>query len=718
MQKLILLMAAALAVFAGCDKFSDEPKTSPQGPEVWFVNVPVDSSVFSFAPYLFWSGHDADGFVIGFEYYDDSTAAGIAAYHAGVAEHAAYMANLPDSLWRFTELAFHQIFLLADSGGALREHVFLIRAVDNSNLRSDYKARTFFRYNQAPLTPGIRYALSTDADYHPEIILADTQLVGDTISTTYPGLRLLWTGEDPDSRIGYLIPLEFSYALVRLPDDTVGFPVYDDSNRVVGYREGWTNWNDDTQIALYGLESGDYTFFVRVRDDGLTTADGIAKAHFTVEKPTFSQRIMIVAENDTPTAVEYNRGGIHPDTLMAFYRGVDGQGGVVREACEIANELAPYAQPPDAEPIASFVYDDIFWYTNRSSAPIPYALISQFDLVWIIDDDSDPARVSSATLYAQVLADYLSVGGSLWITGRRIFNESLKIPPAGDASVFLRDYFNIDSVRSKTPYTGAQDANSIAQAGRADFSGAVASDQQFPDLEIDSAMTGRLRYMGSSVGFPPEIEAFGRGADAESFDFSTTIYNYVSSTSNRELFPSVVEAYDCAVDSGLSDSTLVVLIPREQGQPLLDASTIRNVTRNTTADFILVRNVSTNPLQPKWRIFASTDELMGEWTTSDLLEVTYNYIPLSSEHDLPCGTNFIKYEGEREVEQTPNGFRVRITAVPRFRSSLFTFPLAYMKNNTYDHPLLGERPAMSLLIANQFLFFNQNLDVEFNNERN
>lgn len=720
MKKIFVLAAVALAVVSGCDRFTDEPKNPAQRPEAWFVNVPIDSAVFSFAPYLYWSGHDRDGYVVGFEYYDDSTAAGVAAYHAGVAEHAAYMANLPDSLWTYTELGFRQIFLLADSGGALREHVFLIRAVDNTDLRSDYKARTFFRFNQAPFPPGIRWAESDDADYHTEITLVDTQLVGDTISTTYPGLRLLWNGDDPDSRIGYTIPLEFSYALVRLPDDTVAFPIYGDSNQVVGYHEGWTNWTAQTQIALSGLESGDYTFFVRVRDDGLTMSDSMGMAHFTVEKPTFSRRIMIVDENDTPNNNEYlSAGGINPDTLLAFYRGVDGLGGVVRGACDIANTLAPFAQRPGAEPIPPIVFDEIYWYANRSSNPIPYSLVSQFEMVWIIDDDNDPAKQGILVPdYTAVLEDYLSVGGGLWMTGRRLFNESLGISPAAAASDFLKDYFNIDSVRSKNIYRRATDANGIAQAGQADFMAAVASDPQYPDLSIDTSMTNRLRYLGTGVSFPPEIEAFGRKVTRESFDFSTTIFNYVSSTSDRDLFPSLVENYDCAVDSALSDSSIVALIPREQGQPLLDASIIRNVTRNTSGNFIRVRNMSTNLLQPKWRIFASTDERLGEWTTGDVLEVTYNYIPLSSEHDLPCGTNFIKYEGEREVEITPNGFRVRITAVPRFRSSMFTFPLSFMKNEPYHYPYfgIGEVPAVELLIANQFLFFSQNLDFEFGND--
>lgn len=713
MNKLIIFAALALAVFAGCDRFTDTPANVAQAPEVRFVNVPIDSSSFSYAPVIFWTGHDPDGFVTGFEYYDDSSPAGIAAYQAGEAAHAEYVANLPDSIWTFTTEASRQIFLLTQIG-QVTEHVFLIRSVDNTNLRSQFAARTFFRTNQAPNTPLLRWANSTDTEYYSEISIADTQLVGDSITTTYTGVRLLWQGSDPDSRVSNIIPLEFSYALVRLPDDTVAFPVRDDSNHVIGYREGWTDWAVDAQVALFNLASGDYTFFLRVRDDGFTLADTLAQAHFRVVSPTLSRRLMIVDENKPPSVVGLQRGGINADTLLAFYKGSDGLGGIVRDACALANELAPFIPvQPGSDPIPEFIYDDVFWYDNRNSAPLPYDLISQFDLVWIIDDDNEAPRTVGVAAYTKVLSDYLDIGGKLWITGRRVFNESMAIAPANAPTTFLRDYFNLFSVRSKIIYTESTDPNILAQAGIADFVGAVASDPQYPDLNLDTVMVGRLRYANRPVDFPPEVETFGRSNAPQSFDFSTTIYNYKSSTSDTSLNPDVITNFDCPVDTSLTDSTIVALIPQNEGLPLLAASTIRNVTRNTTADFLRVRNVSTNLLQPKWRIFATTDARFGEWTSNDLLEVTYNFIPLSSEHDEPCATNFVKYEGTIEIEQTENGFRTTVTAFPRFRTSLFTFPLAYMSNEPYTHPIIGPQPAVTLLIANQLLYFNQNLNVSF-----
>lgn len=710
MQKILLLTSLALLVFGGCDRYVDDKADANRAPQVRFINFPEDSTQFSYAPVIHWTGHDDDGFIVGFEYYDDASDEGIAAYRAGDAEWQAYLNSIPASAWTYTELANRQIYLMTEVG-EITEHLFLVRSVDNMNARSAVAWRTFFRTNERPDKPTLRWALAAnDPSYYEYYEIPDTLLVGDTLSATYTGVQILWKGTDPDSRIGNVIQLEFSYTLVRLPNDTVPLPVRDDSNRVVGYRAGWSNWTVNAQIALYGLESGNYAFFLRSRDDGFAISD-TSEIRFTAEKPTFARRIMIVDENKQPTAPEALRGGLDADTLLGFYRGFNGEGGVVREGIALANILAPFAQPPGVPPIEPFDFDEIFWYSNRNGDPIPYALISQFDLVWIIDDDHTAARSDPAVVtYTKVLGDYLDVGGKLWYTGRRLFNKSMSISTGQGPISFLSRYFNLFTVRSKDIYSGTVNPTLV---GLDDFQGAVASDPQYPDLFVDTLVTGRLRYGPRAVTYPPEIETFGRSAAQQSFDFSTTLYNYKSTTSDTSLYSNIVANYDCNVDT-LSDSTVVVLIPRDETLPLLSASRIRNVTRGVDADFIRVRNLSDNPFLPRWRIFASIPSSAGAWTNSDVLEVTYRFIPLSSEHDEPVATNFVKYSGTFEVEITENGIRTRVQATPRYRSSLFTFPLAYMNNQTFEHPILGTVPSVSMLIANQFLYFNQNLDINFN----
>lgn len=704
--KILLFAGLLIGLAAGCDRLNDTPNSN-QSPTVRFVNFPVDSTEFSYAPIVYWQGFDPDGFVVEFEFYDDISDEALNAYRAGDAAFQAYLATISDdNIWTKTENASQQIYLLTDVG-EVTEHVFLVRSVDNLGAKSGIAARTFFRSNQPPDTPKLRWAESTSTDYDTVVAIADTQLVGDTLTVTYNGLRLLWQGSDPDSRTSNIIPLQFSYALVNSEGDSIALPVRNDSNHVVGYREGWSNWGNETQIAFYGLESGNYTFYVRVRDDGFTLANNMATATFIVVRPLLSGQFLVIDENRPPSALELNRGGIDADTLRAFYIGVDGQGGVLREAVDIANQLAPIAQPPGFPPIRHFDFDSIAWLNNPEGRVLSYDYISQFAAIWIIDDDnSSPGRTAADALaYMKVLSDYMNVGGNVMYTGRRLFNKSLNRAVGTAPNDFLREYFNIFAIRSKAVFS-----NNVVNSGIDDFAGAVAGDPQYPDLNIDSTMISRIRYLNQPVTYPPEIEYFGRSNAPVNFDFALTLYNYKSSTADTGLFNNQVENYDCAVDTNWSNATTVALIPRDETLPLLSASTIRNVSRGRNGEFMHVRNISSNLLQPKWRIFASIPVDGGQWTTADTLEVTYRYIPLSADHDEPIALNFIKYDGTIEIEIIGEEIRTRISATPRFRSCFFTFPLAYMKNEPYAHPFLGQVPAVSLLIANQLLFFNQNLD--------
>ncbi len=596
--------------------------------------------------------------------------------------------------------------------GEIQEHIFNIRSIDNGDMRSNTASRTFFRSNQAPNAPKIRWAESDTSAYFVNEAIPDTQLVGDTITIVYSGIRLLWQGSDPDSRSTNVIPLEFSYALLNAQGDSIPLPVRNDSNQVVGTRAGWSNWSSQTQISMFGLETGDYTFYLRVRDDGFTLADTMATCTFSAVKPTLSRAFLIVDENKIPSAIELARGGIHSDTLMAVYRGADGNGGIVRTAIEIANAIAPFAQPPGFPPIRHFDYDSVAWLDNRAGNPLPYAYISQFAAIWVIDDDNVQNGPSGPALenYNKVLSDYMNIGGNVMLTGRRLFNKKNNLPSGSPAvNEFLRTYFNIFSVRPKEIFGPTQ-----GRSGLADFAGAVASDPQYPDLNMDTTMLARLRYGASGVSFYPEIEYFGRSNAPVSFDFATTIYNYKSSTSDTLLFPNIVENYDCGVDQDSSTATIMALIPQNQRLPVLSASRIYNRTRDVFGDYVNARNLSTNSLEPRWRIFASIPAAAGRWDSTDVLEVTYRFIPLSADHDEPIALNFVKYTGTIDIEIDGNEVRTRVSAKPTFRSCLFAFPLVYMKNELYTHPLLGDVPALSLLIANQLLFFNQNLDVNFN----
>jgi len=711
MNATILCAVIVFAALAGCDRYKDDTPSTNQLPTVRFVNTPEDSTQFSYAPIVHWQGYDPDGFVVGFDAILTSDPVAIEAFRAGDAEFADFINSLPSNAWSFTESSRAQVYLLTEVG-EISESMLILRSVDNEDARSPVAVRTFFRTNQAPNTPKLRWSNSASTDYLEHIAIPDTQLVADTITITYAGVRILWQGSDPDSRSTNIIPLQFSYALVNELGDSIALPVRNDSNQVIGYHEGWSAWGGETQIAIYRLETGNYTFYVRVRDDGFTESDSAGSATFTVVRPTLAGQLLVIEENRALSGPDAQRGGIHPDTLKKYYVGEDGHSGVLADAVDIANQLAPFAQRPGLPPIRTFSMDSIVWFDNRTGATLSYNFVSQFAAVWVINDDNiqlERNAIQAAT-YNKVLSDYMDVGGNVMLTGRRIFNKSNGLTAGNSATnLYLRDYFNVYTTRPKAIFG----ANAVS-SGIDDFGGAVAGDPQYPDLNLNTNIISKLRFLQDSVSCPPEIEYLGRSNSQQSFDYAITLYNYRSCTSDTNLYPSFIENFDCAVDSELTTLTEVALIPADSSLPLLSVVSIYNVTRNSHADVREVRNISANLLLPSWRIFASTRAEDGRWSTSDVLEVSYRFIPLSADHDEPVALNFVKYDGNIEIEIDGEQIRTRITATPRFRSAFFSFPLAYMANDLYTHPILGPVPAVSLVIANELLFFNQNIDIEFN----
>ena len=107
-----------------------------------------------------------------------------------------------------------------------------------------------------------------------------------------------------------------------------------------------------------------------------------------------------------------------------------------------------------------------------------------------------------------------------------------------------------------------------------------------------------------------------------------------------------------------------------------------------------------------WRIIASTPAAAGVWLMSDTLEIDYRYIPIRAANDQPVGTSYIKFQGVVSIDSTTGGYR--FAAKARYRTSLFTFPLYFMRNDLpYTMPQVGlEMPAVQGAIAYQILYFN------------
>lgn len=727
--RIVLTVLAALAmmwVYWGCDRLEGD-KTPNQLPIVSFINVPVDSTVFSYAPVVRWTGYDPDGMIVAYQYHDDSTTAALNAYNAGDDALRAYINSLPDNAWTTTTATSDTIYLRRAESDSITQHIFMIRCLDDLGGYSPVKVRTFFRTNNPPNPPSVKWALDAtllddQLDYQPVYNVPDTLFWSDTTTLTYPGIGFLWQGTDPDSRELNIIPLTFSWVLVcdRASGavDTMPHPVYDDSGMVVGFASGWSPWSSSTQVTFSGWFAdsqwclanrggyfnldGSYRFLVKVRDDGLTEASAMAMAHFAAVNPTFEKQLLIVDWNRNTSTYD-NLGGRPKQDIIDFYNGI------LEESFNLADDIRQYAYPflmPD--PIA---YDpnQIEWFTDADLNNLqgtPYDYIRHFKWVWIIYDNPlslSPNEITS-TVYPQLktLMKYMDVGGQVMISGRKIFYSAFGMPtnpnyvvdpgPRNIADNFVRDYLGISEITAKGRHPG--------QNNPADFAGAVSNDIYEPAFEVDTALIRQMRWITSRPTYLPEIDYFGRSTGRSGYDYSATVFNYQSSSSLAEYDTTNV---DCQVM--LATPSQATLRPHDDSKPLLRISRIYNRTRNVYGELIRFWQ----PVADQWRILVSTPVSAGAWQDSDILEVDYAFIPIETSHDEPVATNFNRIEGVLTIDFQTGG--ILFQGVTRYRSSLVAFPLSFMKNDRLE-PITGipgftgEYHPVAKMLAAQILFFN------------
>ena len=185
---LVGLLALIVGGYVGCDRYKGT-LTSNQQPVVTFINVSVDSSLFNYAPIIYWSGYDPDGLVEFYSWYDDTTHQAIEAYENDNLVN--YVANLPPDVWTNTQETEATIYLLTQTGDTT-QHIFFIRCTDNGGAESEVRARSFFRSNEAPNRPMI--SVLPDENFYYEYTVPDTLLMGDTLTQTYGGLQIIWKG--------------------------------------------------------------------------------------------------------------------------------------------------------------------------------------------------------------------------------------------------------------------------------------------------------------------------------------------------------------------------------------------------------------------------------------------------------------------------------------------------------------------------------------------
>lgn len=656
-------LGVALWGYVGCDRLKGTLSANQQ-PVVEFVNVPLDSTSFSYAPIIYWQGHDPDGFVEYYSWYDDTTQGAIHAYETD--NLADYVRTIPSDAWTDTAATKATIYLLTPAGDTT-QHIFFLRCTDNEGATSEVKARTFFRSNEPPNRPRLSLALVPENAIYVDtsmIDYPDTLLMGDTLTQTYGGFQMLWTGNDPDDRALVTIPLEFSYLIV----DTV-------TNQIIHFpgdtiqEDGWSKWSTSKTKTLYGLETGWYKFYLRSRDDGLTPCAVPAWAKFYCIRPTFQYKLLVVDENRASTGPT-DFGMANPDSIMEFH---------------MENLNQAWAIMPIVYPDCLFTPADIQVWKNRGSTTsrsvIPHSLIHQFQLVWVIDDNRASLGADVAKNRSKVMMAYLKVGGMVMITGREVFAGSYNIVGYEESfndsnEILFRDCFNVsEGFGSKW---SASDTNNI------DFGGTVGALYDYPDLQVDTAKVRALNWGGTRRYYClPDIDWVGRDRETQ------TIYYYYSCSADR---PNSVVGMDVAVTSSTAEACR--LQPSSAYSRLLSVSRIYNRTRDVFGEFMyFVDNNSA--------FWVSTPAWAGAWQNEeDTLEVDFTYVPITQNHLKPVATVYEKMQETIDYENYTWEGRVL------FRTGLTSFPLYFILNDIHETEICP-MPIVVEFLVRQFTFFYQ-----------
>ena len=241
----LLALVLALLALAGCSAPLRKQLVENQRPVVRLTYAPVDTTQREFYVYrMYWTGFDADGRVVRFEYAVDPPS------DAGA-----------DTVWNATTMTTLSFTFLATQPESLKGaqplardfHVFVIRALDNRGLYSAPIARAFYSFGVAPV-------VRIDEP-------APSSLISPSVT---PAVRINWTGYDYIDPNGYVFekPLYYKYKIFKSDSDPrwTFWLSHPDSMRTTFAPNfvGWDSSGPDSAFVQYTnlIPNSEYLFVV------------------------------------------------------------------------------------------------------------------------------------------------------------------------------------------------------------------------------------------------------------------------------------------------------------------------------------------------------------------------------------------------------------------------------------------------------------------------
>ena len=513
-----------------------------QGSAVYIIDGQFEyRPVFSYAPIIFWSGTDVDGFVERYRFFDYaySTQEELAAFQQLVLNDDASID------WTYTVNTQAEINLTTQLG-QIQKHVVFVQAQDDQDALSEPAMRVFNRSNRAPNTPTLTFQkegytkVTQPEEYERHVIswtdVEDPLYVGEmeAVSPYYEvpvfndelpnwgGVNFIITCDDPDDQALVTVPLQFRFQLHQLPEDmvdqlmnldTLNFDedddiwesgvwindtAYDeleiplDETNVLNFTSDEEGWSDDGEISLYNIPSGFYQLTVYSRDDGLEPCalPGYMRFRVVNMQPERDVLVLNLTEDSGQLAMDYT------EYLALNQEQISTALTAVKQVLTEDVDFAPVWYDGSTEDY------NCRWWNKDDSYLLPFSVIAQYHTVIVLADNWHYAAIGEDRFrnpFKGLAMDYLDMGGTLFWSGHssltKIFGYDVTtVGTVGNEDAFAGDFLSA--------YMGISRAfvsyNLQFFQGRLEaFVGALHEQQGFEDLSIREGMIDALRETGS-----------------------------------------------------------------------------------------------------------------------------------------------------------------------------------------------------------------------------
>lgn len=488
---------------------------------VYFVDYKLETpnySVFSYAPIIYWYGSDRDGFVESYSYADikkeDIDAANITL--------PGYISQITDDEWINTNATNATIYLLSETGDTT-EHVVYLKCYDNSGASSNVVYRTFFRSNQPPNVPEVKWDQHSDDRFANLMDIRSDSIEGITYTNTlislpeitpiWGGITFRWRGDDPDDKELYTIPLTFQYYLMSLDENDM--PV--DTISEWSYFEnisGQEIFTDEQSVTFVDLETGDYLFSVWSFDDGFERSPSSADIYFRcVHSYTEDEKKSIILYDETKNTTSFwNLPNM--TVIDSFY-------------IDMMHKMDTLFDGSLYDFTIDNIYDnsgnqDVMYWDNSASdiaGIIPIEMLLKYKLIIMYAEDHKQIQTNQYRgIRDTYFQRYLQAGGRLWLIGRQLLNGSFGIPALHQS--INNDLLNMMQIDQAYVYSFG---NQLIE-----FKGGFNAVDALDTLSIDQVKSDSLGFLVPTGPGLPEVDWIGRDEDATTLYYFKSVYGETS----------------------------------------------------------------------------------------------------------------------------------------------------------------------------------------------